>query len=63
MWAAISGTVALQLAIIYVPFLQTILKTSFLNWKAMATILMVTAAGVLCIELVKYLMRRKYFKE
>ncbi len=63
MWAAIAGTVALQLAIIYVPFLQTILKTSYLDWKAMATILMVTAAGVLCIELIKYLIRRKYFKE
>jgi P-type Ca2+ transporter type 2C len=62
MWAAIAGTVALQLAIIYVPFLRTILKTSYLEWKAMATILMVTAGGVLCIELIKYLIRRKYFK-
>lgn len=54
MWAAIIGTVILQLAIIYVPFLQTILKTSYLEWKAMATILTVTAAGVFCIELIKY---------
>jgi Ca2+-transporting ATPase len=54
MWAAIAGTVILQLAIIYVPFLQTVLKTSYLEWKAMATILIVTAVGVFCIELIKY---------
>ena len=36
-------------AIIYVPFLQTILKTSYLEWKAMASILIVTARGVICI--------------
>lgn len=54
MWAAILGTVLLQLSIIYVPALQTILKTSYLEWKAMATILMVSAGGVLCIELIKY---------
>ncbi|MBC7511602.1 MAG: cation-translocating P-type ATPase [Ferruginibacter sp.] len=59
MWAAIAGTVLLQLAIIYVPFLQTVLKTSYLEWKAMVTILMVTAGGVLCIELVKYFIKRK----
>lgn len=54
MWAAIVGTVILQLAIIYVPFLQTVLKTSYLEWKIMATILTVTAAGIFCIELIKY---------
>ena len=59
MWAAIAGTVLLQLAIIYVPFLQAILKTSYLNWQAMATILMVTVGGVFCIELVKFLTKRK----
>ena len=36
-------------AIIYVPFLQTIFKTSYLEWEAMASILMVTAGGVICI--------------
>ena len=54
MWAAIAGTVLLELAIIYVPFLQAILRTSYLNWQAMATILIVTAGGAFCIEVVKY---------
>ena len=63
MWAAIAGTVALQLAIVYVPFLQTILKTGYLEWKAMFTILIITACGVLSIELLKFFMRPKYFKQ
>ena len=54
MWGAITGTIILQLAIIYVPFLQTVLKTSYLEWKAMVTILTVTAVAILCIELIKY---------
>ena len=44
-------------AIIYVPFLQTILKTSYLEWKAMASILVVTAGSVICIELIKYFIK------
>ena len=59
MWAAIAGTVLLQLAIIYIPFLQNILKTSYLEWKAMAAILLVTAGGVLLIELIKLISRKK----
>lgn len=63
MWAAIAGTVILQLAIIYVPFLQTILKTSYLAWSDMAGILMVTIGALFCIELIKYFNRPKYFKQ
>lgn len=59
MWAAIAGTVLLQLAIIYVPFLHAILKTSYLNWQAMVTVLMVTVCGVFCIELVKYFTKKR----
>ena len=59
MWAAIAGTILLQLAIIYVPFLQTILKTRYLEWKAMGTILIVTLVAVVCIELVKFFTRRR----
>ncbi|CAN5442037.1 cation-translocating P-type ATPase [soil metagenome] len=59
MWAAIAGTIILQLSIVYVPFLQTILNTNALDWNAMATILMVTLAALLCIELVKYFHKRK----
>ncbi|MBL0358272.1 MAG: cation-translocating P-type ATPase [Chitinophagaceae bacterium] len=62
MWATIAGTVILQLAILYLPFFQTILKTSALDWDAMSTILMLTAATLLCIELVKFLSGRKYLQ-
>jgi len=59
MLAIIAGTVLLQLAIVQLPFLQAILKTSTLDGDALSTILMVTMAAVFCIELVKFLSRRK----
>jgi Ca2+-transporting ATPase len=58
MWGAIVLTVLLQLGIIYIPFLQRILKTAFLEWNAMAVIVGVTLGFVLCIELLKYLSKR-----
>jgi Ca2+-transporting ATPase len=60
MWVTIATTVLLQLAIVQLPFLQRVLKTSSLDWDAMSTILMVTVAAVFCIELVKRLTRLKY---
>jgi Ca2+-transporting ATPase len=48
---------------VYVPFLQSIFKTTALGWNAMAVILMATIGSVLCIELLKYLNKRKYFKK
>lgn len=63
MWGAIVGTVVLQLLIVYVPFLQPVFKTTYLRWNAMATILIVTFGYVLCIEFLKYLNKRKYYKK
>jgi P-type Ca2+ transporter type 2C len=59
MWGAIVLTVLLQLGIIYIPFLQRILKTAFLEWNAMAVIVGVTIGFVLGIELIKYFSKRK----
>ncbi|TMI62725.1 MAG: cation-translocating P-type ATPase [Bacteroidetes bacterium] len=63
LWGAIVITVVLQLLIVYVPFLNSIFKTTALAWNAMAVILMVTIGTVLCIEFLKYLNKRKYFKK
>ncbi|HZI55036.1 MAG TPA: cation-translocating P-type ATPase, partial [Chitinophagaceae bacterium] len=49
MWVAIVLTVLLQLGIVYLPFMQRILKTTFLEWNAMAVIIGVTIGFVLCI--------------
>jgi len=54
MWGTIVLTVMLQLLIVYVPFLQVIFKTTSLDWNAMLIIIMVTAASLFCIELVKW---------
>lgn len=62
MWGAIILTVVLQLLIVYVPFLQTIFKTTSLNGGIIGTILIVTLVCLLCIELLKYLNKRRYFK-
>jgi len=63
MWGAIVLTVILQILIVYVPFLQTIFKTTSLDWHVMGIILLVTLGCVLCIEFVKYLNKRKYLKK
>jgi P-type Ca2+ transporter type 2C len=63
MWGAIGLTVILQLLIVYMPFLQSIFKTTALGWKAMGIILAVTGGAVLCIEFLKYLNKRKHFKK
>ncbi|HKG68455.1 MAG TPA: HAD-IC family P-type ATPase, partial [Segetibacter sp.] len=63
MWGTIVLTVILQLLIVYVPFLNTIFKTVFLDGKIIGTILIVTLCCVLCIELLKYFNKRIYFKK
>jgi Ca2+-transporting ATPase len=63
LWGAIVLTVILQMLIVYVPFLQSIFKTTALAWNAMTAILIATIGSVLCIELLKYLNKRKYFKK
>ncbi len=59
MWGAILLTVVLQLLIVYVPFFHPIFKTKTLEWTIMSDILIVTIICMLCIELVKYLTRKK----
>ena len=60
LWGAIVLTVIMQLLIVYVPFLQSIFKTTALAWNAMVVILLATAGSTLCTELLKYLNKRKY---
>jgi Ca2+-transporting ATPase len=62
MWGAIILTLILQLLIIYVPFLDTVFKTTLLPLKAMAAIVTVTLGSIICIEGFKYGMSRKYRK-
>jgi Ca2+-transporting ATPase len=59
MWGAIILTVALQLLIVYVPFLDTVFKTTPLNTSIMMMIVIVTFVCVLLIEFVKVINRRR----
>ena len=63
LWGAIILTVIIQLLIIYTPFLRSIFKTSALGWNALVVILMTTLGSVLCLELLKYRNKIKYFKK
>jgi P-type Ca2+ transporter type 2C len=56
-------TLILQLLIMYVPFLQTIFKTTSLNWSIMRTILLITLGCVLLTEMLKYLNKKMYYKK
>jgi Ca2+-transporting ATPase len=58
MWGAIILTVILQLSIVYIPFLQVIFKTAFLDLTAMTLVVMATLGSLLAIELIKYSTRR-----
>lgn len=60
MWGAIIGTVILQLLIVYVPFLDTIFKTTPLNRHIMLMIVIVTFVSIILIELVKLVNKRRY---
>lgn len=62
MWGAIILTVVLQLLIVYVPFLDSVFKTTPLDGKMMLVIVIVTIVCILCIELAKYINRKKYLK-
>ncbi len=53
MWLAVIGTVILQLLIVYVPFLDSIFKTTPLNWNIMGMIIATTLICILLIELIK----------
>lgn len=62
MWGAILLTVLLQLAIVYIPALQTIFKTSALNVEVMKMVLWLTLAGILLIESLKLVFRPTYHR-
>jgi Ca2+-transporting ATPase len=62
MWGAIVLTVALQLMIVYLPFIQPIFKTTALDWKVMTVILIVTLSCIIGIEVVKYFLNKKFKK-
>ena len=63
MWAAITGTIILQLLIVYLPFLHSIFKTTALPWNIMLMIVIVTIVCILLIELVKLLNKKKYIHQ
>lgn len=58
MWAAILLTVVLQLMIVYIPFLQSVSKTSPIDLELGVVILSVTFVSIACVELVKYFLSR-----
>lgn len=60
LWVGIVVTILLQLALIYVPFLQPIFKTTALEFDSMGMILLVTLSCVILIEILKYLLKKKH---
>src|SRR5690606_40019578 len=63
MWLAVSSTVMLQLLIVYVPFLDTVFKTTPLDGSVMLIIAITTLASVILIELVKLMNKRIYLRK
>ena len=59
-WGAVVGTIVLQLLIVYLPFTETIFKTTALDWTAITIVLCVTVICVLGFELVKWATNRKF---
>ncbi|MDZ4712155.1 MAG: cation-translocating P-type ATPase [bacterium] len=59
MWGSIVLTLILQLAIVYLPFLQYVFKTAPLGWDLMSNIILVTMGCVVCIELLKIISKRR----
>ena len=62
LWVVIILTVILQLLLVYVPLLQTIFKTVSLDWIVMQVIILATVLGILGIELLKYVINKRYIK-
>ena len=63
MWLAVTGSLILQLLIVYVSFLDTVFKTTPLDGNVMLMIVVTTVASVILIELVKLLNKRMYLKK
>src|SRR5690606_31145542 len=60
MWGAVWLTVAMQMAIVYAPFLHPIFKTTSLDWTIMRIVLMVTVLCLVLIESLKFFRQRFY---
>jgi Ca2+-transporting ATPase len=58
MWLAVTGSLILQLLIVYVSFLDTVFKTTPLDGNVMLMIVVTTVASVILIELVKLLNKK-----
>ncbi len=58
MWAAILLTVALQLLIIYVPYLHPVFKTTALPWSVLNGVLIATFIAALCFDGIRYISTR-----
>jgi len=58
MLLTLSATAALQLALVYTPFLQPIFKTTGLDSYAISVILAVSLFSVICIDLLKQVYKR-----
>ena len=55
MWFVIILSMALQLCIVYLPFLHPIFKTTSLHGEAIELVIVVSALSVMGIELIKFL--------
>lgn len=55
---AVAFTVALQLAVIYVPFLQNIFHTDSLTWQEMGSCLVISSTVFWAVEVEKWIKRR-----
>ena len=62
MWGAIALTLVLQAAIVFVPILQPVFKTTALNLNCILMIAIVSLACLLCIELLKFISKKKHGK-
>ena len=58
LWGAIGLTVILQLLVVYVPFLQSLFKTTAPTWDEMGMIMLVVLSSTIVIELVKLGMKK-----
>lgn len=63
LWISIMATVLLQVLIIYVPFLNAVLKTTSLSWDVILTIILTVLICLTGIETQKFFHKRQYFKK
>ncbi|MEO6719518.1 MAG: cation-translocating P-type ATPase, partial [Ferruginibacter sp.] len=62
MWGAIIGTIALQLLIVYLPFTETVFKTTALDRPALIMVISVTLASIIAFEIIKWATNKLFVK-